>query len=367
MLEHLVFKGAGLRDNRTIAAQMDALGGDVNAFTTRDYTCFYAKVLDEKAHDAYQLLADLVSQPWLRGSDLAREKSVVEEEMRESLDDPDDVLDTLLTESLYEGDEYVHDILGSHDSLTAMSELLVQEFHRQYYQPANVVFAVSGGACQDLLEEVAGFRGADAGDGQGPRLRRPPQTRLKTQLANHQWEQVRLGLAGLAPRRYESEYGDALVAASLLGGQNTSRLWQRLREDEGLVYSVSTQYSAETDTGDVVTYLGTESTRLHRALRALYEEMEHLAAHGPSSDELARTVMYLQTLFVMNQETPDARVMRLGRYALDDRCAPQVRGFNESLANTTIAGVQKQVADWIRPQNVALAIAGPVPAGFELP
>jgi predicted Zn-dependent peptidase len=152
------------------------------------------------------------------------------------------------------------------------------------------------------------------------------------------------------------------MMASLLGGQNTSRLWQRLREDEGLVYTVATHYSPEDDFGDMVTYLGLAPQRVGEAWTAVQEEMASLAANGPQEEELEHTRVTLNTVLVMNQETPDARVMRLGRYGLEQRRAPALSAVADELSRVTIEDVRRQAQVWVDGGSQALAAAGPLEA-----
>lgn len=360
LLEHLAFKGAGARNQREIAQQMDKLGADINAFTTRDYTCFYARVLDSQALTAYRLLVDMVLHPWLAAEDLAREKNVVMEEMKESLDDPDDVLDSLTTRALYADDSYTHDILGTPESIQNMDIDALRAFFRRHYQPHNMVFAASGGAVDALLAALQDDFSSGAGPSLLPRRRPAPAARPGSQSFHADWEQLRCGLAVPAPGRYDSRYGSALMLASLLGGQNSSRLWQRLREEEGLVYSVGTQYAPESNFGDMVTYLGLVPENAARAFAALSEEIMRLAQAGPDADELENTRVALNTMVVMNQETSDARVMRLGRYALDGRTPPPRARMEEQLAAVSRDDICREAQIWTDWDNLARAMVGPV-------
>lgn len=364
LLEHLVFKGAERRDQRAIARQMDRLGADINAFTTRDYTCFHAKVLDTEALSAYQLLANLVCDAWLRSEDLDREKGVVAEEMNESLDDPDEVVDTLITEALYRDPAFTHDILGTPNSLAGIDPEALRQFYHRWYRPENMVLAVSGGAREVILGASERDFQAPLGPSRLPRQRPTPPYQVNHVEQVEEWEQVKLALGVPAPGRYHRDYGRALVVASLLGGQNSSRLWQRLREDEGLVYSVGTQYAPETDFGDMITYLSLGPEKVPEALNALFEELEKLAQQGPGDEELQHTRMYLNTALVMSQETPDARVIRLGRYALDGREAPDLSRTADLLAAVTPDAVQDEVSRWRDRSHIAAVAAGPLEQGI---
>lgn len=360
LLEHLLFKGAAHLDHRAIARLMDRLGADMNAFTTRDYTCFHAKVLDSEALSAYQLLKDLVRDPWLKAADLEREKGVVREEMKESLDDPDDVVDTLITEALYRDQAYTHDILGTEASLEGITADGLRDFYSAWYRPENMVLAVSGGAREVILKAAQRDFVTPPESSRLPRHRAAPPFALSVYEKPADWEQIKVALGIAAPGRYDPGYAPALMLASILGGQNASRLWQRLREDEGLVYSVGTQYAPETDFGDMITYLSLGPDRMDQALRALFDEVGRLALEGPDGDEMFQTRMYLNTVLVMNQETPDARIMRLGRYALDGRVAPDLTVTADALARVSAELVQAEARRWQEGNPMAAVACGPL-------
>lgn len=360
LLEHLLFKGAGDWDYRAIAREMDHLGADVNAFTTRDYTCFYARVLDASAPRAYRLLATLVTRPWISASDLMREKSVVVEEIRESQDDADDVLDRLLTEASYQDPQYTHDILGTIKTLQGIHSDSLAAFFNRFYRPSNMVFAVSGGACDAVLQLVSLDFSKGAADSQLPHQRSQPHWRATERTLSTPWEQVHWGMAVPAPARYDSGYAAALVTASILAGQNSSRLWQRLREEEGLVYTVSAQYGPEEAFGDLSVYLSLGQGNMDRAARALWDELNQLIDKGPNGDELERTRASLYTMLVMGQETPDQRVMRLGRAGLDRRLAPNLATLKSQLEEVGSEAVRQCAQKFRMPGELATALAGPL-------
>lgn len=360
LLEHLVFKGAGDWDYRAIAREMDQLGADVNAFTTRDYTCFYARVLDSAAARAYRLLAKLVTQPWLSASDLAREKSVVVEEIRESQDDPDDVLDRLLTEASYQDPHYTHDILGTTKTLQGIQQDQLASFFGRFYLPDNMVFAVSGGACDAVLPLVSDDFSKGPADSRLPHQRPRPLWRASAKTLTTPWEQVHWGMAVPAPGRYDSHYAASLVTASILAGQNSSRLWQRLREEEGLVYTVAAQYGPEEAFGDMSLYLSLGEENMDRATQALWDELDKLIDEGPDTGELERTRASLYTMLVMAQETPDQRVMRLGRAGLDRRLAPDLATLKVQLDEVDREAVQQCAQKFRNPGELAMALAGPL-------
>ncbi len=366
LIEHLLFKGAGHWNMRAIAREMDRLGADINAFTTRDYTCFHARVLDDEALNAYELLRTLIVQPWLLPADLEREKNVVAEEMRESQDDPDEVLDLLMTQALYADPAYNHDILGTEATLSAMTASDLRKFFERHYQPSNMVLAISGGARQTVLNAARQDFTGDPVPSLLPKRRAIPHTQFGRKSESLDWEQLHIGLAVPAPSRYQSDYAAALMTVGILGGQNSSRLWQRLREEEGLVYGVSTQYGPEADFGEMMTFLSLGPERVAVALTALAEEVYRLAADGPDPEEVARTRTALYTMAVMAQETPDARVMRLGRYALDQRRPPALTELRDEMAAVDAKAVMTLAESWTNWHRMAVAWAGPVDDSIDI-
>ncbi len=360
LLEHMLFKGAGTLDQSAIARQMDKLGAEVNAFTTRDYTCFHARVLDSEAITAYRLLKVMVTEPWLRQDDLAREKNVVREEMRESQDDPDDVLDLLLTDALYSDLSYSHDVLGSLQSLDQIEARDLSAFFHQYYRPPRMVFAISGGARQQVLDLISRDFSASPVAEATPVVPFRPSWRFETRQTVADWEQLHIGLAVPAPARSHPSYYGALMAASILGGQNSSRLWQRLREEEGLVYTVGTQYTAEQGFGEMTTYLSVGPRQLVQSLEALGAELGRMGKQEPDAQEMESTRTSLFTILMMALEAPDSRVLRLGRYGLDQILPEPIELVRDRLGQVDAETVQALARRWSDMDQMAKAWAGPI-------
>lgn len=340
---------------------MDRLGSDINAFTTRDYTCFHARVLNPEAVTAYRLLKAMVTDAWILADDVQREKNVILEEMRESQDDPDDVLEELLTRALYQDDSFTHDVLGTPDHVRRVNVARIRAFYQRYYRPEYMVLAVSGGGRDAVLNEARrDFVGSGVQTAL-PRQRPAPVLQLTRTHQVQDLEQVRLGLAVSAPARYTTEYATALVATAILGGQNNSRLWQRLREEEGLVYTVGTQYTPDFDFGDMATYLAVAPDNVDRAMDALNEEFVRMAEAGPTHDELTQTCRALYTMLVMAHEDPDTRVMRLGRHGLDQVLPWDFDTVAAKLSEVQGDAVKALTRRWTHWSDVASAWVGPVP------
>ncbi len=358
-LEHLAFKGAGDHNSRQIAELMDGLGGEVNAFTTRDYTCFYAKVLTPMALPAWQLLWSLVRDPWLSEKDLNRERNVVQEELLEAWDDVEDRCEMAYMQSLYQDRQMSHDVLGTPDTIKGLTLDTIKSFYRQHYTPSNMVVAMAGDGTMTLLEQI---RQVDNMTGEVAPSRLEPIPAPSYVHYHHKSEQLQILMGAPAPVLTHDDYPEALLLSMLLGGQNSSRLWQRLRETEGLVYAVSTGYNAQSDWGELSIHMALNPGSLESALAATKSEVEQFIAHGPETHEVQRALVQLTTSLAFVRETPDGRMFRLGRYGLLGQVPQSGELLLDQLTRVTPRQIQTLAealfGDW---SQVAVGTAGVLP------
>lgn len=358
-LEHLLFKGAGPWDVKTLAARMDSLGGEVNAYTTRDYTACYAKVLALQAPDAWTLLRTLVFEPWLHADDVDRERQVIREELQEALDDPEDRCEEAYLEALYPSSSLAHDILGTQQSLTALTVGDLRAFYKQWYVPANMCVAVSGYGAESLASMIRRDMAAPA-PGNVFLPERPPVIAHGGEVHRQMpGGQVHLMFGAPAPRLGDPGHPAALLTAAVLGGQNSSRLWQRLREDAGLVYTVATGYSAQPDWAEMSTYLALQPENLTRALEITGSTLREFLEQGPTEDEMERARILLATNLAFVLETPEGRAGRLGRWGLLNQSPPTLKAVTRMLQNTGREEIMHTAQEiWGHPQTWAVATAG---------
>ncbi|CAB1129033.1 Insulinase family protein [Candidatus Hydrogenisulfobacillus filiaventi] len=363
LLEHMVFKGAGPWDVDGVAAVMDDLGGEVNAFTTREYTCFYAKVLEPLGCRAADLLWTLVTAPRLEAGELAKERAVVLEEMAEARDDIEDVTEQRYMEALWADDALRHDILGAPGAIRRVSAAALRGFWETAYSQAPPVCVVAGSGAAEVARR---WREAL----QRPRYRGPrrtaggwrpaPREVVKRQAA----EQVHVLMGREGPALTGADYWEQLVLSLVLGGQNTSRLWLRLREQEGLAYTVGAALNSYGGWGETDIALTVRPDNLARAVAVAGEEVRRLAGEGPTEAEVGRAVTALTSNLVFGLETPDGRMQRLGRWLLLERLPPDLAAVTARLAQVTPAAVQAAARrTWLDPGRLAVALVGPVPRG----
>ena len=317
-LEHLLFKGTSSRTARQIAETFDAVGGDLNAFTAKEHTAFYARVLDRDLPMAVEYLVDMLQHSLLRAADLDAERTVILEEINMHEDAPDELVHDLFMERLWPGDPLGRPVLGTVNTISTMSRDQVRRFWKKHYVPGNFVVAAAGNLDHERLEElVTSFMDTDTpAPGRGTVVRsqgRAPSPVPGAHVRRRDTEQAHicLGTAGLSrsdPRRFA--YG---VVNDAIGGGMSSRLFQEIREKRGLVYSVFSYHSMFAHTGAFVVYAGTAPSRAHEVLDLIVRELEDVAEKGLTDQELDRAKSHMRGSLVLSVEDTSARMNRLGK------------------------------------------------------
>jgi predicted Zn-dependent peptidase len=314
-IEHLVFKGTEKRTARRIALDMDSIGGQMDAFTSKEYTCFYAKVLDEHVGEAIDLLADIVQRPLFDAQELERERQVVLEEIRMVEDTPDDLIYDLFSELFYSGSPLGRPIQGTEESIRALSRRQLASYFKSAYRPENMLIVAAGnlkhaGLARLVRQHFGALRrgGRPNGHAGRPRAHVGVVTRHKREL-----EQLHL-LLGLPafPERYEARYVLSVFNA-ILGGTMSSRLFQKIREERGLAYSVYSAMSSFADTGFMTVYAATSPRTAPEVVRLVMEELRELRDHGPKDAELAVAKDHLKGSLMLALESTSSRMSNLAR------------------------------------------------------
>ncbi len=330
LLEHMVFKGTAQRSAREIALSLEVLGGSLDAYTSREHTSFQARVLDEHLPEALDVLADLTLAPALADGDLDMERQVVLEEIAMVEDTPDDVVFELHAGDLWQGHPYGRPILGTPDSVQGMAGNVLRRVHRDRYVGRNVIVGAAGNVEHaDFVRRVdALFGGRDGGvpTGASPRpvaTRRGEGRVLRDTTQSH----VVFG-TGIAGRSSPDRYALTLLS-SALGGGMSSRLFQRVREELGLCYSVFTYQSFYREAGVFGVYVGTRPATEEHAIEAIRAELSSVAAHGLGSDELEQAKSQLKGQVMLSLESSGSRLHRLAASAPHDE---PFRSLDEVLA-----------------------------------
>ncbi|WP_181310562.1 M16 family metallopeptidase [Nocardioides campestrisoli] len=364
-LEHLLFKGTRERSAMEISVALDEVGGEFNAFTAKEYTCFHARVLDEDLPLAVDVLGDMITNSLLSAEDVEAEREVILDEIAMHDDDPDDVVHNLFAEQAWGDSPLGRPIAGTVESITALTREQIARFHRRHYRPATMVVSVAGNVDHaSVVRQVRRAFGRNnflVGDEPPTRPRtgaKARRVRAGTASAHRQLEQVNLvlGMRGLTrndPRRYVLG-----ILNTTLGGGTSSRLFQEVRERRGLAYSVYSFGSHHDDAGLVGVSVGCLPAKVDEVLEVVRAELARVAAEGITAEELARGKGQLRGGLVLGLEDSGARMSRLGKAEL---VYGELLSIDEVLARVeavTLAEVRALAAELFTQPEV-LAVVGP--------
>lgn len=347
LLEHMVFKGTERRSAHEIALALEALGGSLDAYTAREHTVYQARVLDEHLDVAADVIADLTFHPVLRAADLTLERKVVLEEIAMVDDTPDDLVFELHNEQLWGSHPYGYSILGTRETVSSLGVPELQRVHRSAYHPRQMMVAAAGNVDHDRLIEVLDRTGWAAVDGTdaSPRTVPPPVALPPSRRrVEREGAQAHIVVGSLAPAHGDARRYPVMLLSMLLGGGMSSRLFQRVREQMGLAYSVYTFQSFHADTGMHGVYVGTGPDQAQRALEAIDAELADVARHGLPDDEIAMGKTQLKGQVTLSLESVTARMYRAASVELYHE---PYRTLDDILA----------VIDAITPESVAAAAA----------
>jgi predicted Zn-dependent peptidase len=360
-LEHLLFKGTEDRSAREIAEAVDAVGGEMNAFTAREHTAYYARLPHQQLALGVGLLGDVLTAPALRSGDIEAERQVIVEEILMNLDSPEDRAHTLLAKALYGGHPLGRDVLGEMATIEAMGRDEIDGFFRRWYRPRTMVLAAAGRL--DHAEVVDAAAAAFAGLEGGVLPERTPPEAISASVAVEEddTEQAHLCLGWRALHADDDRRYAMAVANQVLGGGMASRLFQEVREERGLAYAVYSHPSSYSDSGSLTVYCGTAPKRAAETLRVVDGVVEGLRADGITEAELAVAAGYLEGSLLLGLEDSGGRMGRLGRTLAQRGRATPVEEHLDGIRRVTRADVHevlRHVFDGPR----ALAAVGPLDA-----
>jgi predicted Zn-dependent peptidase len=363
-LEHLLFKGTRRRDALAISAAIDAVGGEMNAFTSKEYTCFYARVLDEDLPLAVDVVGDLVTSSVIRASDVDAERGVILEEIAMHEDDPTDMVHDQFAQVLFGDGALSRPVLGSVESIESITRGAINGYYRRRYQPQDMVVAVAGNiehtAVVRLVRkafEAAGMLDGDAGP-RAPRGGRLLTTSGGVRVVRRTIEQANVVLGGPGVARTDERRFALGVLNAALGGGMSSRLFQEVREKRGLAYSVYSYHAQYADTGMFGVYAGCVPRKVDEVLAICREEIAKVAATGITLDELDRGKGQLKGSLVLGLEDTGSRMSRIGKAELVYGEQLSVDEILAKIGGVTLDEVAEVAADLLT-DVPTLAVVGP--------
>lgn len=310
-LEHLLFKGTEHRSARDINRGVDAVGGDFNAYTVKEATVFYTRVPAVERGFASDLLTEIITAPRLSADDVEIERSVILEELAMAVDSPDDLVFMNLAEQLFPGHPLGWEVLGQEPTLESMSRDAIAGFHGEWYQPANLVFAAAGRIDHDEFVAAVEARCSRPG-GRRPERTAPDERLEQLRVVRRPIEQVHLALGWRSMRNDDDDRFALAVLNHSLGDGPSSRLYEEIREERGLAYSVLSAGSSYVDSGSFSVYCATAPEHLAVVRTIVSEVIADLVGNGIGDEELAVAKGYLRGSMLLGLEDSGARMSRLG-------------------------------------------------------
>ncbi|MDP2858784.1 MAG: pitrilysin family protein [Bacillota bacterium] len=359
LLEHLLFKGTDRRSARELAEVMDHVGGQLNAFTTKEYTSYYARVLDEHLPVAMDVLSDMIRNSLHREEDLEREKGVIDEEIGMYEDTPDELVHDLFAQALWRGHPLGRPVLGTRETVGGLRRQDVVGHFDARYAPDNTVLAVAGSfepaRLFELLDEHLGSWRASGRKQNGV----APEPGVATELVEKATELVHLCIGGPGlPLEDPGSYALSIMS-NILGGGPSSRLFQEVREERGLAYSVFSYTAAFRDCGLFSIYCGAGADRIRAALEVIGQQLRLMATEGVSEVELERAKAQLKSGMTMSLESTSSRMNRIGRSQL---LLGRIISLDEVLRRVqavTVEDIRRLAAAFCDPGKLTLVAIGP--------
>ncbi|MDI6891561.1 MAG: pitrilysin family protein [Actinomycetota bacterium] len=359
-LEHLLFKGTAKYPARKISETFEALGGELNAFSAKEYTCFHARILDEHLPVAVEVLSDMLQRPLFKEGDIVSEKEVVLEEISLHGDTPDEQIHDLFVNALWENHPLGRSALGDAETVRSFTRGDVQDFFSRGYATKNILIAAAGHLDHKEFVDLVQKHFADNGGRSLTRREIIPTVKSRVKVHRKQTEQAHLcyGTQGLHAR-HDDRFALAILD-NILGGGMSSRLFQEIRENRGLVYSIYSYHSLYSEAGLMAVYAGTRPSKAEEVLRLIQKEIDDLVKNGVSPEELHRAKEHLKGHLVLSLENTNSRMARLGKSELVHREILSLDELVEKIDGVTVEDMQRVAETLFGTDRMVLTAIGPL-------
>ena len=359
-LEHLAFKGTEKRSARQIAFEMDSIGGQIDAFTSREYTCYSAKVLDEHLPVAIDLLSDILLNSTLKPADIDKERQVILEEFKFVEDNPADYIYDLLYQSVWSSHPLGRSILGNHESIEKIDRNKLVTHLDNHYIPKNIIIAAAGNIDErrlnELLENAFGSLNKNASSSREA----PPEIKRNFIVKERELEQVHFCLGTKGLRSADESRFEGYLLNTILGGSMSSRLFQKIREDCGLAYSIHSFISPYADTGLLGIYAGTSAEFFEKVLKMSLEEFKLLMTVKVSADELKKAKEQLKGNLMLSLESSSSRMNQLAKQEMYFERFFSLDEIIDEIEKVTEEKIQRLANRLLDNSFFNLAVLGPI-------
>jgi predicted Zn-dependent peptidase len=358
-VEHMVFKGTKSRSAQRIAREVDAIGGNLDAFTGKETICFNVKVLDDHVPTALDVLSDLVLNPIFASEEITRERGVILEEIKMDEDNPDTLVHEIFTQSFWKGHPLGKPILGTRETVRSFEQNTLLRFYEERFLGGNMVFSAAGNLEHDSFVELVTRQFGSLGSGSVSGDTAVPQVTPRINLRNKKsLEQVQLCLGVAAPPVADESRYITLLLNTILGGGMSSRLFQTVREERGLVYAIYSDLNPYRDTGALCVYAGTSADRAVQVIDLIMEEFRRLKTEPLQPDELRRAKDQLKGNLLLSLESSMSRMSNLARQQLYFERFFSLDEILDRVEGVTEEQVMEMATRLFQPERVAVTMLG---------
>ena len=360
-IEHMLFKGTEKRTAEDIAFEMDSIGGLLNAFTSKECTCFYARVLDEQLEKAVDILSDIVLHSNFPPDEMEKERHVVIEEILMSEDTPDDVSCEEATKLFFDGDNLAHPILGSQESILGISRKELMAYKDRHYVPSNIVVACAGSFKPDELVRLLGryFDIPESTEKAEPFIQNFSGGR-RISFVEKDTEQVHITMMLPGYARDTDDNYALSVLSNVIGGSMSSRLFQNIREKQGLAYSVYSYPSSYSSSGAFMLYAGTGEQQAEKVAELMLKELRNIRENGITEEELERGKEQLRGTYVLGMESCNAKMNAIGKVALLQNREYSEEETIRKISRVTMDDINRIIPVVLNEENLCVAFVGRV-------
>ena len=365
-IEHMIFKGTARRSAYQIAKEFDAIGGHTNAFTSMEHTCYYAKVLDTHLDTMVEILSDIFLNSVFDPQEVERERPVIYQEIGMVEDSPEEYLHQLASQNFWGEHPLGRSILGTRENVQGFNSDTIKAFFNQFYHPERILIAVAGNVDHDGIIDLVGpaFESIHNGHSLPERIR--PRINPTGQALHRELEQAHiclstLGLSITDPQRFAFS-----LMNTILGGNMSSRLFQEIREQRGLAYSVYSFMASHVDTGMFGVYAGVNPADVNQTIELLVQAMQELAQHPVSAAELNDAKEYTKGNLCLATESVDNQMVRLAQNEIHFHDYISLQSVIDNIEAVTVEDIQNLATTLFKPEQASLTLLGLVDKDLDL-
>ncbi|MCE9674498.1 insulinase family protein [Paraclostridium bifermentans] len=366
-IEHMLFKGTKNRTSKEIASTIDNLGGQINAFTSKECTCYYVKLLDEHIDIGIDILSDMFLNPLFDEKDIDKERQVIIEELKMYEDSPEDLVYDLLMEGIYKTDALGMNIIGTEESLYNMNRNTIKDYFNKYYVASNSVISISGNFKFEEMVKLIESKFKDLAMGNVDIKITEPEFHPCFIARNKDTEQVNLAISLKAIPLEDREDAYALsIINNIFGGSISSRLFQNIRENKGLVYSIYSAPSLYRKSGELGIYASMSNENLKKVYNLVLEEIDNLRQNHLTDKEIKESKEQLKGSYILGLESTSSRMMSIGKAMVLTKKVKNPNDIIESINNIDKARIDLIIDKVFNRENIGVCIVGRDVEGITL-